>query len=318
MYDEFGTWFVDVPGCSKIVVDFNKYKDACYWLSERHNIWYNKEILNAPRPWTANQILDKWKFINVHRKLDVGTKYILDYFATDPDPVSRFANILRYRLFNNRHSHAATGGFTTYKDFNYAVWYKSLRDRWASGERVLCQAHNTCTYSGFPGSDKVERVCLVAKSAIEKAPELLPEIENGLKLGLDVKDVFELVKGLRGFGPFLSYEVILDLSYVYPEISCMEWANPGPGCQRGLDYIFPDHARKYDVELLKVLRQNLELGFDMLGYDAEATISFLKTGADTEGELDLRVFESQMCEFQKFIKLNTGTGRSFGGTYKSV
>lgn len=323
MYEQNpGKWMVDVPNASNplsIEVDIENYKEACYWLLERQKIWRNKETLKLPRPWTDDPILDKWKFINIHRKLDAGTKYILEYFNTNPDPLSRFANILRYRLFNNRFSHAATGGFLPYEDFNYDVWYKAMRDRWASGERVLCQAHNTCTYSGFPGSDKVERVCLVAKDAIRKAPEVLSQIEGGLQLGLEIRDVFNLVKDIRGFGPFLAYEVILDLSYVYPEISCMDWANTGPGASRGLSYIFKGYQAKSEMDLLKVLRKNLRLGYKQLGYqdqEIDDIMYLLLLGADTPGRLDLRVPESMMCEVQKYFKLKQGTGRSFGGHYK--
>lgn len=325
MYEQIpGKWVVELPNASNslsINVNIDNYAEACYWLLERHKIWRSKETLKLPRPWTEDPILDKWKFINIHRKLDAGTKYILNYLDTNPDSLSRFANILRYRLFNNRFSHEATGGFKTYDEFNYDEWYRSLRDRWATGERVLCQAHNTCTYSGFPGSDKVERVCLVAKDAIRKAPEVLSQIEGGLKLGLEIQDVFNLVKSIRGYGPFLAYEVVLDLSYVYPEISCMEWANVGPGASRGLAYIFEGHQTKHEMDLLKVLRKNLRLGYKVLGYsdqEIDDIIDFLVIGADTTGLLDLRVPESMMCEYQKYKKLKTGTGRSFGGTYKGI
>jgi hypothetical protein len=324
MYEQNpGQWQVTIPDVKSVLtltVDIENYKEACEWAADRHSIWYQKEVLKSPRPWTMDPILDKWKFINVYRKLDAGTKYILEYFDTNPDPLSRFANILRYRLFNNRHAHKATGGFHKYHEFDYDKWYKILRDRWASEERVLCQAHNTCTYSGFPGSDKVERVCLVAKAAWAKAPEKLSEIENGLKLGLEIQDVFEIVKNIKGYGPFLAYEVTLDLSYVYPEISCMNWANTGPGASRGLAYIFKGYQKKHEMELLKVLRHNLALGYELIGDKAfsKATMNMLLIESDTPGEIDLRMPESMMCEYQKYKKLKTGTGRSFGGTYKGI
>jgi len=299
------------------VVESN-YLLACHWLIERHKIWYKKEVLRLSQPWTTDEILHTWKFTNIHRKLDRGTQYIMNYLDTKtwgqyPDNLDIVFNIMRYRLFNNRHSHLATGGFTSYKEFDYDKWYKSLRDRWSQGDQVLCQAHNTCTYSGFPGNDKIERVCLVAKNIHDRTPMIVSRLMDASNM----EEGFKIINSERGFGPFLSYEVMMDLSYMCPKFDAKTWANVGPGASRGLSYLFSGHTKKDELTLLKVLRDNIPFGIELSGEDLGTTLNILKTGSDqVDGSFDLRVPENWMCETSKYIKLFCGTGRSFGGTYK--
>ena len=316
--DEDGNYYVKLSEKHPpISVDISRLKLAYYWLVERHRIWEKKELLKLPAPWTQDETLAKWKFINIHRKLDKGTRYILKYLQTpDLSDIDIVFNILRYRLINNRHSHEACGGFTKLEDFNWQDWYGKMRYRWENeGQTVLCVAHNTCTYSTFSGHDKIARVCGIV--ADFRYSHIMTNIVNKLEAAKNFKEGFDIISKLNGFGPFLAYEVMLDLSYVYPKFDTMEWANIGPGCARGLEFIFSGHKKKDYLDLLKVLKENLEEGLAMNDYPVDETLKFLKIGADhSSGELDLRVFESQMCEYSKYIKLSTGTGRNFGGTYR--
>lgn len=318
--DKHGELSVKLNGRT-ISIDREKYILAHHWLVERHKIWFKKDYQGLERPWTLDPTLDKWKFTNAYRKLDKGTRYILPYLESNEySELDKYWNILRYRLFNNRHSHKATGGFTGYSEFDYREWYTSLRTRWEEGTQVLCQSHNTCTYNGFPGGDKIERVCLVAKEAHSKARDYfygmmailgLPEDETS-----KMEKVFKIVKSHKGYGPFLSYEVLMDLSYVYPKLlDAKEWANVGPGASRGLNHIFKGHKAADELDLLRVLVHNFPFGISLTNHDFANSLVLLKMGTDT-GDFDLRTAENMMCELSKYIKILTKTGRSFSGTYR--
>lgn len=54
------------------------------FINNRQRIWYRKEVLKKPRPWTKDPILDTAFFTNMYRELDPGTRYVetmLDAFA---------------------------------------------------------------------------------------------------------------------------------------------------------------------------------------------------------------------------------------------
>ena len=50
-------------------------KDFWYWVNERHSI-YLRKAAGDPRPWTKDPILQRYKFTNVFRELDMGTKWL--------------------------------------------------------------------------------------------------------------------------------------------------------------------------------------------------------------------------------------------------
>jgi len=51
-----------------------------FWrfIAERHAIYKKKNIEKLPPPWTDDSILQEYKFTNVFRDLDPGTKYVID------------------------------------------------------------------------------------------------------------------------------------------------------------------------------------------------------------------------------------------------
>ena len=53
-------------------------KKLCTWIVERHSIYRRRFLLGLPRPWTKDPVLLQWKYCNVFRELDSGSKYVLD------------------------------------------------------------------------------------------------------------------------------------------------------------------------------------------------------------------------------------------------
>jgi len=48
------------------------------YINQRHIIYKKKTIQKLSPPWTENKILNEYKFTNVFRDLDPGTKYVID------------------------------------------------------------------------------------------------------------------------------------------------------------------------------------------------------------------------------------------------
>lgn len=300
-----------------VYADANKLVGFYKFMFDRHDIWHRRFVLEQRRPWTLDPILSVWKFTNVWRQLDRGTVYLLDHLNDQSrlnyrHCLSDFWNIMHYRLFNNWEAHKALGGFVAHEDFNYDEWYKRLRDRWKAGHTVLCTAHNTCVYSGFPGDDKVERVCLIAKRVHETAQDTLDRVFDCRKL----EDVFKVINSVKGYGPFLSYEVVSDVLYTgLTPFNVNDWANAGPGAINGLGRIFGEVKKHQYLPMMQWLRENQDVGFEAVkrtfGLD-------FKQIAWQGRELDLRCIEHQLCEYSKIVKLYQGTGRNFSGHVKPI
>ena len=48
------------------------------YIAERHTIYSKKCLEKLPSPWTSDAILCEYKFTNVFRDLDPGTRYVID------------------------------------------------------------------------------------------------------------------------------------------------------------------------------------------------------------------------------------------------
>lgn len=72
-----------------------------FFISERHNINKKKSILKLAPPWTDNPILKEFKFTNVFRDLDPGTRFVIDELTPGVSTVENLIfNIIIYRLYN--------------------------------------------------------------------------------------------------------------------------------------------------------------------------------------------------------------------------
>lgn len=295
----------------------NKLVGFYKFMFDRHDIWFRRFILKQPAPWTMDPILKVWKFTNVWRQLDRGTVFLLDHLNDKSRMnyrhcLSDLWNIMHYRLFNNWEAQKELGGFVAWEDFNYDAWYTALRARHAGGKTVLCTAHNTCVYSGFPGADKIERVCLIAKRVHDTAEDTLDKVLNARSL----EQVFDVIRAVKGYGPFLAYEVVSDILYTgITPFHVNDWANAGPGAINGLGRIFGTVKKKSYLPMMQWLRENQSTGFEavkqIFGCDFQSI-------AWQGRELDLRCIEHQLCEYSKIVKLYQGTGRNFSGHVKPI
>ena len=64
------------------------------FIYDRQLIWYKKEVLLLPPPWTDDPVLGKYKFCNVYRELDRGSKYLIKTVISNPllSPEVKFFN----------------------------------------------------------------------------------------------------------------------------------------------------------------------------------------------------------------------------------
>ena len=85
---------------------FNYYPEEMetFWkmIQERHLIYKRKEIEQLPPPWTNDPILLNYKFTNIFRFLDRGTRIVTEHILDheDYEDSSIIFNVILYRLFN--------------------------------------------------------------------------------------------------------------------------------------------------------------------------------------------------------------------------
>jgi len=69
---------------------------------ERTNIYYKKEILKEKAPWTEDEILNKYKFVNTKRKWDRESRWLLKNIVNNSNLTyeEKLLNCILFRVIN--------------------------------------------------------------------------------------------------------------------------------------------------------------------------------------------------------------------------
>ena len=281
-----------------------------FWkfIFARHLIWYKRFQLGQPAPWTDDPIMLEYKFTNVYRELDRGTIYLLDNIIGEGSEVEQIFNIIFYRMFNRIETYEAVGRqriVNSVKTPGKLIWanrketWATLQERYEADQPLWTDAHMVCAYEHFPGDNKFERFQYIFKQVMAALPGLYDTVKKAKSLGT----IHKALCAIPGIGPFNAYEIEVDISYAdWNNHSEDEWVNPGPGCQRGLKFIFPGIKPNECTQIIHVLRQVQDEEFKRLN------LPFMDI-AYKKRDLTLRNIEHCCCEAFKYFKALHGLGR---------
>merc|ERR1712066_265060 len=115
-------------------------------------------------------------------------------------------------------------------------------------------------------------------------------------------------KSFGGIGPFLSYQIAVDVGYFYPKVFDENlYTVAGPGCKMGLKRIFHNPKQLPSETLIQWLVDNQERYFESLKVDPKEL--FDDIDPKYESRLNLMAMENCLCEISKYIKVRRGEGK---------
>jgi hypothetical protein len=265
-----------------------------YWMTEREKIYAQRQA-GKPAPWTKDPILQTYKFTNVFRQNDRVTKALRSYVEPkrNATPGDLLGNIAAFRLFNWPDTYAALGGWRTGWDTAKAI--ATLRARADSGEKVFTGAYVVSNNGST--EPKINLVC----EAVETIWNGRRETAARVMAGNSMEQAVEILAELPMVGRFVAYELACDLRYTKVLERATDkrtWANLGPGADRGLRWLLNGTVESQRVtqgrgvelmrELLRIAPAALPKGFP---------------------PLEMREVEHSLCEFDKYMRLKTNTGK---------
>ena len=250
-----------------------------YWIQERELIRRAKEE-GLPKPWSADEVFQRTYFTNVHREDDKVTKWIRDNYT--PALFGEFyeAAIVAARIFNR---------ISTLDHFKlkwFPVQQVALEDQlreWGSNNRTWGNAYVITTHG-----QKMPKVTYCVKLLLE-AQEKLPVPQTDEPW---CREWHKALMKIDGLGSFLAAQVVADLKNTegHPLQGALDWydfAAPGPGSLRGLKWYFGEKIThsQFDRAILRVSRE-------------------------LDWEHDMQDLQNCLCEFDKYCRVLTGSGRS--------
>lgn len=258
-----------------------------HWIQEREAIRKLKDA-GAPKPWTADPILQSYKFCNVHREDD----YVTQWFALNwrgPkywDEPNFIAAMILGRTVNWPITLQRLG-FPHVWDREQCI--KIVDGLMASGAKVWTGAYMIT--AGPTGVPKSTWVMGNADSYFNRPPILTPS---------SIRKSWETLmhNNYPCVGPFIAGQVIADLKQT-PHLSqaddWWDWAAVGPGSMRGLNRIA-------DRPLSTKIPQNIAVK-EMLAV-REAAVPI---------KLCLQDVQNCLCELDKYMRVKLGQGKPRAG-----
>lgn len=320
-------------------INYKNFAHLLEFITERYKIHLKKDVMGEPAPWTKNPILQEFKFTNVRREHDRQSRYLIANISKNPDLSLRekLLNTVLFRAWNNYDTFRALGGTWTEAEISDPALkervrplYKKLakanpnRLWWSSayiqaGCKMAWKSTNLSLREGefMDTSNKYGDAELDIPLRVFHIGVWMSQLHTIDKVltAHDQKEVFNTLKELRGFSDFLAYQVFVDFTYAedFP-FSENEFTVAGPGCHKGLDYLFTNRDGMTYEEAIFWVRDN----FDKLAKRARAKgVTKLKWEphilfADLPIEdrcLNVMSLENCFCELSKYIRVVEGTGR---------
>lgn len=241
-----------------------------YWrfAAARHAIFELRRS-GAPSPWTDDPILLQYKFCNTFRACDRVSQYLLSQVIYHPDrqdlaPEDVFCRVVLFRLFSKPDTWEALESpeqpltANSLHPEHHASVLDSLRQRQA----IYTSAFILAPPTENPGSKHLHHLRLVKRMFAPGA------LGTRLAKARNLKDVVEALLAWPTIGPFLAYQIAIDLNYTsHLGFNENDFTLPGPGALRGIQKVFLDSDRRTPQQLILDMVETQEDHFRRLGLD---------------------------------------------------
>lgn len=260
------------------------------FIIARHAI-HQRRIDGADKPWTDDEILQRYRFCNVYRELDTVTQWIAHSWraphAGDPD--LWFAMAVA-RWVNWPDTLAAIGYPVPW---NKKKFLSALAKRKTMGLKVWTGAYMIGTQG-----NAMDKPLFIAEGVLE------PLWTNRAKLrpqkGDTLKAFADRIIAIKNQGRFMVGQIVADIKYADPILKEASdwgtWAVSGPGSRRGLN---------------RVMGLDKDKSWDERNF--LATLTGLRTAVNEKlppwmGRLHAQDLQNCLCEFDKYERVRLGEG----------
>lgn len=286
------------------------------FITQRYMIHLKKDVLKETPPWTTDKVLRDFRFTNIRREHDKESKWVIEHIANNPELCyeDKLLNVILFRLYNKHETAELLGmpiPFLEAKDWN-PEWYRGLF------EAALVEDPKRVFFTGafytVGMKNTLKKVTKEDYAPIRILKFIRILIDTGLvdtiKACSNQEKVYKKLISYDGIGGFLGYQFYVDMTYIkeFP-FSENEFTIAGPGCVRGINYLFKNRDGMTYEECLFWLRDNLDrLFIEKLGKDWDAKRVFWDL-PEEDRCFNVMSLENCFCELSKYIRAKEGTGR---------
>lgn len=212
---------------------------ASYWklAAERQRV-YHARLAGEPGPWTDDEIVSRYRFTNAYRAADrVSQDLIRVIYTGSQEPDDLLLRILVYRFFNKPETWQVIEGRlgeVSAAAFDSEACGAVLDRLLAQGERIYSAAY-IVPPPPFGHRRKHRNHLSLIESMVSGG------LGQTLERAASLQDVFQLLLAYPSLGPFLAFQLTIDLNYsTLIDFDEDDFVVAGPGAVSGLAKCFPD------------------------------------------------------------------------------
>ncbi|MDQ2630594.1 MAG: putative DNA base hypermodification protein [Actinomycetota bacterium] len=260
--------------------------DAYWRFAARRNEILMNRIRGLPAPWTDDPILQRFKFCNTFRAADRVSQYLIrDVIYGDRaaglTPEDDFMRIVLFRLFSKERTwealEGATGGLRC-SNLDVSALGDMLEGMRAEGP-IYTAAFILAAPKGFGYKAKHRNHLALVAHMFRKGG-----LGSALSRARSLDDVFESLTEYPMIGPFLGYQIAIDLNYSeHLSFDEDEFTMPGPGALRGIAKVFKDTGGESAQALIGRMVDRQEEEFARLGLDFDGLFGRRLHAIDCQG-----------------------------------
>jgi hypothetical protein len=270
---------------------------AAYWqlAAERQRIFERRNVAIAPAPWTADEILSRYKFTNPWRASDRVSQFLIrDVIYADPQVPAEdlIGRIVLFRLFSRpatwRALEERLGPIrrATLGDRRLPVVLSELQ---AKGP-IYTSAFILCATKAYGHDRKYLNHLDLVRHMLRGG-----RLPRAVARARSLEDVYEVLRSFPLIGPFMAYQLAIDINYSeLLNVSENDFTVAGPGAERGIRKVFPEVTRR---DMPTMIHR-------MVAYQ-ESACAELGIAAPKLFGLPLRAIDCQnlFCELDKYARV---------------
>ncbi|WP_144999482.1 nucleotide kinase domain-containing protein [Kocuria marina] len=235
-----------------------------YWrfAAERQHV-YHARLRGESAPWTDDPVISRFRFTNAYRAADrVSQDLIRITYAGSQEPEDLALRVLLFRFFNKPSTWSVLEdrfGEIATDSFDVDAFSEVLDGLLLRGERVYSAAY-IVPPPPFGATRKHRNHLLLIEHMMRS------RITERLTGAASLRDVFETISSFPSLGPFLSYQLAIDLNYTtLLDFDENDFVMPGPGARSGIAKCFPDLGGLPAEELIRWMVDTQEEQFEQNG-----------------------------------------------------
>lgn len=297
--------------------NLDRYDTHARFVIERHMV-YLRRARGLDKPWTQDPVLLENRFCNIYRQLDTVSIWIIDNIIRKYEDNPNLPVMLAMaRLINWPDT---LQELIDEKVFPVSRWdwkkcYNVLEARKQRGEKVVTGAYivNSIFPQGFDSSELGNtKVHYIPRFGIDPLWATRKELAKDMKVGME--HAVKKLSTYHGWAAFMSYQVIVDLSYSEnwlanaPDLNT--FTSPGPGTRKGQQFLTTGVLGKSSSFV--GVQEQMIAGREEANKRIQALVpKTLWTGDFRTGfaPMEMSNYSNSLCEFSKWMAVSTGSGQ---------